>query len=255
MVTVAKPILAVLFLIFIWELIVWSGWIAPEYFPGPVAVAHAFSDLIASGEIIPAVLVTFARSLLGLCGSVALGLGLAIIGTQVPIIGRAFSPIADLFRALPPAAITPISIFFLGLGWQLYAFIMLFACFWPVYLNAQAALNAVSREQLATARVFGYDGWTRLSLVQIPAALPDAFVGIRLAASISLIAAIVAEMLAGRDGLGFLMSDAAFTLRIPDTFVCLVAAMLLGLVMNSIVLVARRVAIGWHDQMNALNRR
>ena len=90
--------------------------------------------------------------------------------------------------------------------------------------------------------------------VQLPAALPDAFIGIRTASGIALIAAIVAEMLAGRDGLGFLMSDAAFSLRIPDTFVGLGAAMACGLAMNGLVIAARRLLIGWHETMTLGNR-
>ena len=70
----------------------------------------------------------------------------------------------------------------------------------------------------------------------------------------ALIAAIVAEMLAGRDGLGYLMSSAAFSMRIPDTFVGLAAVMGLGIVLNRIVVALRQFSIGWHETMTASNR-
>jgi ABC-type nitrate/sulfonate/bicarbonate transport system permease component len=236
-------------LIAIWQTVVWSGLVPEEYFPGPTAVAAAFADSIRRGEITGAVALTFGRALAGLAGAIVFGLTLAVLSARYALIGRAIGPVADLFRSLPPAAITPISIFFLGLGWKLYAFILIFACFWPIYLNALAALEAVPKQQLATAQIFGYAGWSRMLSVQLPAALPDTFIGIRLASGVALIAAIVAEMLAGRDGLGYLMSSAAFSLRIPDTFMGLAAAMTCGLVMNQIVVLARRSVIGWHQEM------
>jgi ABC-type nitrate/sulfonate/bicarbonate transport system permease component len=238
----------------VWQLVVWSALVPPEYFPAPATVLDALVETVRTGELTRAIATTFMRAVTGLAAATLFGLALAVVSARYSLIGRAFTPVADLFRSLPPAAITPISIFFLGLGWKLYAFILIFACFWPVYMNAYAALTAVPRQQLATASIYGYEGWARMLRVQLPAALPDAFIGIRLAASVALIASIVAEMLAGRDGLGYMMSSAAFSLRIPDMFVAMVSTMLLGGVMNQIVVLARHLVIGWHRTMTAINR-
>lgn len=167
----------------------------------------------------------------------------------LPLISRAFDPIAEFLRPLPPAAIVPMAIFFLGLGWKLYAFILIFACFWPVYLNAAQALKATSNVQIETARATGYDTWEIIAYVRLPAALPTIFIGIRLAAAVALIAAVAAEMIAGRDGLGFYLIDAGFTLRVPETFAGLLAAMVAGLLINSLVAALRGVCVGWHDVM------
>lgn len=248
-----RPILGILILLATWQMVVISQIVPSAYFPAPREVAEAAQDLTRRGELFPAIAITLVRALAGLGGAIVLGLLIALVSTRYPLIGRAIAPVADLFRSLPPAAITPISIFFLGLGWKLYAFILVFTCFWSVYVNALDALNSVPSQQLATARTFGYDGWDRLLQVQLPAALPSTFIGIRLTASIALIAAIVAEMLAGRDGLGYLMSSAAFSLRIPDTFVGLTAVMLLGLLLNQVVVLLRRLCVGWHETMTRFN--
>jgi ABC-type nitrate/sulfonate/bicarbonate transport system permease component len=252
--TFARSALGIAILLVAWQLFTMSGIVPPQYFPPPLEVIAAAAELSRRGELWPAIAVTAARALAGLLVAIAVGLALALLSTRYQLVGRAIAPLADLFRSLPPAAITPISIFFLGLGWKLYAFIIVFTCFWPVFMNAYAALNAVSNQQLASARNFGYEGWSLLLKVQLPAALPETFIGIRLASAIALIAAIVAEMLAGRDGLGYLMSSAAFSLRIPDTFVGLAAAMLLGLLTNEMVVAARRFVIGWHETMMTANQ-
>lgn len=241
-------------LLALWQLVAWLRLVPEAYFPPPFALLESIADLTRRGELWPAIAVTFARACIGLAASIAAGLALAMLAARYRMLGRALTPVADLLRSLPPAAITPISIFFLGLGWKLYAFILIFACIWPIFLNAHAALDAVANQQLATARVYGYEGWTRMLRVQLPAALPDTFIGIRLAAAVALIAEIAAEMLAGRDGLGHLMSDAAFSLRIPDTFVGLVAAIILGVAMNLIVVASRHLLVGWHATMTITNR-
>ena len=84
------------------------------------------------------------------------------------------------------------------------------------------------------------------------AALPTIFIGVRMAASIGLIAAIAAEMIAGRDGLGFYLMDAGLSLRVPETFAGLVAAMVAGLLINALVMVLRALTIGWHVQLTRM---
>ena len=235
----------------LWEIVARSGVVPAEYFPTPIVIAGTIAEEIARGELPRAFLVTFARALLGAAAGVSLALAAALLTARYRIAQRAFEPVAELLRPLPPAAITPLAIFFLGLGWKLYAFILIFACFWPVYLNATQALAATSNVQIETARTFGYGRWETLWRVRLPSGLPTIFTGVRMAASIGLIAAIAAEMIAGRDGLGFYLMDAGLTLRVSETFAGLVFAMAAGLLMNGLVLALRKGALRWHEQMIA----
>lgn len=233
----------------LWEIVARSGLVSAEYFPSPGVILTTIVSETRRGELPHALAATFARALAGASVGSALALIVALFTARYRIAQRAFEPIAEFLRPLPPAAITPLAIFFLGLGWKLYAFILVFACFWPVYLNAAQALGATSNVQIETARTFGYGRWETLLRVRLPAAMPIIFTGLRQAASIALIATIAAEMIAGRDGLGFYLMDAGMTLRVPETFAGLVAAMLAGLVMSGLVMALRNGALRWHDQM------
>lgn len=246
---------SLLLLLGIWEAIVLLGFVPEEYFPGPIATAKALSTGLLNGELSRALVQTFLRALVGTIGASLFGVGLALLTARYRTLQLAIDPIAELIRPLPPAALVPISIFFLGLGWALHAFILLFACLWPVYLGASAALKTVPIVQLRTAATFGYSDWTRVLHVQLPAALPEIFIGVRIASSIALIATVVTEMLAGRDGLGFVVNDAATTLRIPEVFAALLLTMVSGLILNAIVLAVRRRMVGWHIELTAGNRR
>lgn len=245
---------SLLLLVLLWQGVVLTALVPAEYFPGPAETLRALWEGLRSGELSTALAQTLSRAVFGAIAATLLALGLALLTARYRRLRQAFEPLAEFFRPLPPAALVPMAIFFLGLGWALHTFILLFACLWPVYLNASAALRAVPSVQLRSAATFGYEGWSRVLHVQLPSALPEIFIGIRIAAGIALIATVVTEMLAGRDGLGFLLNDAATTLRIPDMFACLLLLMLSGLAMNGLVLALRRWVVGWHEGMTAGNR-
>ena len=102
---------------------------------------------------------------------------------------------------------------------------------------------------LNTGRMFGLNNWQLLWQVKLPAALPEIFTGIRYAATISLIAVIVAEMLAGRDGIGFMIFKKAFALRTPEVFGLMFLVALNGVLLNGLVSLLRRGLTGWHIKM------
>lgn len=237
-----------------WEVVALLEFVPQEYFPTLHQTLAAFGKTIRSGELLFAWLNTCGRAAWGLLLSTLLGLGVALLTARYQLLRRAFDPLAEFLRPLPPAAIVPMSIFFLGLGWKLYGFILIFACFWPIYLAASTALGSVSRVQLASGRSLGCGPWSLLLQIQLPAALPDIFIAIRLAAGIALIATVVTEMLAGRDGIGHFLVDASFSLRTPEMFACLLAAMLSGILFNQLAVSMRRIFCGWHEGLTGIGR-
>jgi ABC-type nitrate/sulfonate/bicarbonate transport system permease component len=79
--------------------------------------------------------------------------------------------------------------------------------------------------------------------------MPEVFAGIRYAATISLIAVIVSEMLAGRDGVGFMIFKKAFAMRTPEVFALMFVVGINGVLLNGLVNILRRSFTGWHMGM------
>jgi len=156
-----------------------------------------------------------------------------------------------LLRPMPPAAIIPISVFAIGFGLKLYLFTIVFAALWPVYFNTVAAFSGTSEVLLRTGRAFGCSRPALIARVVLPNALPQIFIGIRIAAAISLLVSVVTDMFAGQDGLGYLLFERAFALRIPDVFALTLLCGLDGMAFNEMVLILRRLVIGWHVRMTA----
>lgn len=93
--------------------------------------------------------------------------------------------------------------------------------------------------------MLGLSRWQILRQIKLPAAMPEIFAGIRYASSISLIAVVVAEMLAGHDGLGFLLIRKAFAIRIPEVYALMFVCAANGLIMNTVVNGLRWKFAGW----------
>lgn len=238
----------------VWQAIASSGLLPAAHFPGVIEVAGAAKELLASGEFWRNESLTVLRALAGLGIAVVLALALALVAARYERVGRALAPLVELCRSMPPAPLVPLAIFALGLGAQLYMFIIVFACLWPVYVGAANALAVPEPVQVQAARSIGLDAEQVLWRVRLPAALPEIFTAIRLAASVSLLAAIVAEMLAGQDGLGTMLFQSAFSLRTAETFALLFATGINGILFNQALNLVRRPAVGWHDQIAELAR-
>jgi ABC-type nitrate/sulfonate/bicarbonate transport system permease component len=246
-----RRLLALLVILVIWQ-IAFALRLAPERFlPSPPDVAGAMAVMFTSAEEMHAEALTMLRALAGFAVTVPLGIALGAAGALVPPIQKALRPWAELLRPIPPAAIIPISVFAIGFGLKLYLFVIVFVAVWPVYYNTVAAISGTSQVLLRTGRAFGCGRLALVAAVVLPNALPQIFIGIRIAATISLIGSVVTDMFAGQDGLGYLLFERAFALRIPDVFALTVLCGLDGMAFNQMVLVLRRVVIGWHDRMTA----
>lgn len=233
----------------LWQIVYLLGAVPERYFPSIPRIGQALAGMASSGELLAGEWRTFSRASIGLTGASIIGVALAILSDLSPVFGRGFRHISDMLQPIPPAAFVPMAVFTLGLGIKLYAFVIILVTVWPPYLNGAAALSSVSRVQLDTGRMLGCSKWDLLWRIKLPAAMPEIFAGIRYAATISLIAVIVSEMLAGRDGLGFMIFKKAFAIRTPEVFALMFLVGVNGVALNGLVNVLRRIVTGWHVGM------
>jgi len=235
----------------VWQAAVWLA-LAPErYLPAPLSAAEALARVMTTPDDMHAVALTLLRALAGFALTVPLGIALGVLGAALPVVQRMLRPWTELLRPLPPAAIIPVCVFAIGFGLKLYLFIIVFAAVWPVYFNTVAAFSGADEVLLRTGRAFGCSRWELIRSVVLPQALPQIFIGVRIAASVSLIGSVVTDLFAGQDGLGYLLFERAFALRVPDVLALSVLCGINGMLFNQMVLLLRRLVIGWHERMMA----
>ncbi len=240
---------AMLVIVGLWQLVYIAGFANPKYFPSVFEIGSAFWIMVSGGGLLASDAVSFSRAAMGLVAASLIGIGLAVLSDFYPAFGKGFQYISDFVQPIPPAALVPTAVFALGLGWKLYAFVIILVTVWPPFMNGVAALRAVGATQLNTGRMLGLSPWEMMWQIKLPAALPEIFSGIRYAATLSIIAVTVSEMLAGRDGIGFMIFKKAFALRTADVFALMFLVSLNGVLLNAVVGALRRMFTGWHMQM------
>lgn len=253
--TFATRMASILLVLLVWELVARSGAVPQDYFPTVPSILRAAWAMIGSGELVRAEGQTLVRAVSGLLLTIVFGMACALLAARFTIVARALAPLIEVMRSIPPAALVPLAIFLLGLTPVLFIGIVVFAGFSTVYLTTLHGLNATEPVQIHVARTLGYSRLEILFRIRLHAAWPSVFTGIRVAAGSALIASIASEMLAGKDGLGFLLFDTAFSLRTSEMFSVMLVAALNGIFFNVLVMTARRPLAGWQDQLARLGER
>jgi NitT/TauT family transport system permease protein len=236
----------------LWQLLSLAGVIAESHLPPLQSIGAAFARLASDVDFAKHFTLTLSRMAVGFAVAVALALLTALLTGRYRWLRRMLEPTVDILRSMPPPALVPMMILILGLGAPLFYFVVVFGAMWPTYISASNALSVAEPVQVNAARSFGYSDWEIMWRVRVPAALPEAFSGIRLSAGIALLATVATEMLVGGDGLGYLIFNAGFSMLMPDMYALMFLIGATGIVVNAMVAGARRMVSGWSLRLAAM---
>lgn len=190
------------------------------------------AELNSSAELLrDAAWVTTEEILYGFLLSLAVGALLAVLIVRFSWLDRALYPLIVLFQVVPKVALAPI--FILWFGYELAPKLLLIVviAFFPITLNTIVGLRAIDQDLLTLMRSVGASRNQILFQVQIPTSLPYLFAGMRIAITLAVIGAVVAEFAGASDGLGYLIQFASTQLDTPLMFAALTVVSLLGLVL------------------------
>ena len=186
--------------------------------PSPMEVLQGFGEQIQRGRMYDDLIASLFRVTVGFLISVVLGIPLGLfIGLKVQA-RRALLPTVNFFRSLSPLAWIPFALMWFGLGDKPAIFLIFMASFFPMVLATAAAVANIPAVYFRVAKDFGLDRGKLLTQVTLPAIMPQVITALRVTAGMSWVVVVAAEMIAGRDGLGFLIQDARNQLR-PDLLV------------------------------------
>jgi NitT/TauT family transport system permease protein len=149
-------------------------------------------------------------------------------------------------QVFPKIAIAPLLLVWFGFGDYPKILFVFLLCFFPVTVNAAAGFASTPTEVRDLAAMLGLRGWERLRKIDIPAALPSIFTGLKISASFAIIAEIVFEFVGSNSGLGYFALNTETTLDVPLMFGAFGAIALLGFVLYGVVALAEVLLIPWH---------
>lgn len=241
----APPIATFLVATLLAEITIRALAVSPLLLPTPSAVARAAWTY--SGTLWPALALTAGAVGAGLAASTVAGILAAIALATSRWVERAFYPYAIFFQIVPIVAIAPLLVIWFGYGWRSVVAAAFTVSVFPVIANTLAGLRAVDPALRDLFRLYGAGRLARLVKLELPWALPNIFTGLRVAAGLAVIGAIVGEFVGG-GGIGVVVLEAMRQQRTDLVFAAILHASLLGLALFAAVDGLGRVALRrWHN--------
>lgn len=222
-----------------------SGAVQSANWPAFSTVLVALYRGLANGELAGVIASTIVRMLCGYAIGTVLGIA---VGTAIALwrpVRLTFTPAIELLRPVPVTAIVPPLIFVLGIDDKLKVACVAFAVFFPVVTNTIGGVGAVDEIYLKVARTFGIPRWKTIRAVIVPAALPYIFAGMRTALAFALVVTVIAEMLAGSQGVGHYLLSMQYALKAPEMYASIILLTLVAYALNRLFVAWESRVIGW----------
>jgi len=239
-----KIIIPVMFLFF-WEMV--SHIIVKKLvlLPPPSKVFYSLYEMILSGEIFVHSLDSILRVLSGfiIAGSVAIPVGL-IMGWN-NLVEKLLDTSVNMLRPIPATAWIPASILLFGIGNKPALFLVFIGTVWPLLLNTISGVKSIDKIYIMAAQTMGVKGKALFKKVVLPAALPEIFTGIRIGMGVAWTCVIVAELLAVRSGLGYLIMESRLLVRPDKVFAGMIMIAIIGLGLDYFTRVLMNVFLHW----------
>ena len=230
-------------LVVVWQAVVWVTEAQPFILPGPPAVAAALVG--HAGLLLPHAGTTLVEILLGLAIGAALGALSALVVAHVRPARLWLLPVLVASQAVPVFAIAPLLVLWLGYGMASKVAMAVLIIFFPVTAAFYDGLSRTDPGWLDLARTMNASRWSTLRHLRIPAALPALSSGLRVAAAVAPIGAVVGEWVGSSGGLGYLMLHANARMQIDVMFAALFTLAVLAVALYFTVDVALRRALPW----------
>jgi len=226
------------------EALVRSGLVKSYILPAPSAVFQAVID--NRGQLAQAMVKTSGSALLGFALSTLAGIGIAVLLSSSRWIERAFYPYAVFFQTVPIIAIAPLLVIWFGYGIQTVIASAFVVSIFPVIANTLTGILSTDPALIDLFRLYGATPFVTLLKLRFPAALPQILTGLRVAAGLAVIGAIVGEFIGG-GGLGSVVDVARTQQRIDLVFAAVLLASILGLALFGLInLISRLTLRRWH---------
>jgi ABC-type nitrate/sulfonate/bicarbonate transport system permease component len=238
----------VLFVV-LWQAATWLLPIPAYVLPSPTVTVRAIlNDLSFLG---PHVGMTVLAASTGFALAVLLGLLFGMAMNASVLARDLLYPPLVLSQAIPLIAIAPLILIWFGFGVLAKMLIVAFVCFFPISVSAYEGFRAVNPAYRELLETYGATTRDRYRHLYVPAALPSIVAGAKIAATYSVLGAVIGEWLGGSKGMGVYMTRALSSVRVDRLFGAILIVMLLSYGLFKSVDVIGRAATPWMRRRNA----
>ena len=242
----AIPLLLGAWAIIFWQIGVQAFEVPRVLLPAPALIAQTLFekwDVLLDDFNVTVLHSALVGYLLG-CGG---GFLLGVLIDRSPFLQRGLLPVCALASSVPLVGIAPIMVMWFGFDWHSKAAVVALMTFFPMLVSTFAGLAATGRMELDLMRSYAAGHLRTLLLLRLPTALPFLFNGLKVASTLALIGAIVAEFFGSPTvGMGFRISSEAARMNMGLVWATIVVAALAGTTLYALIAWAERTATFWH---------
>ena len=241
-------IISIVMLLAAWELVARSGVVTPFQLPALSKVLERIWSDAASGDLAINTAVTLYRAMVGFLIAAIGGVVLGMAMSRNALARWFFDPIISVGFPMPKIAFLPVVMLWLGVFDISKITMIVFDAIFPVVAATVIAIQGVERELIWSARNMGAREREMLWQIVLPAALPTIMTGLQVALPLSLIVAVVTEMLMGGYGLGGAMMTASRFANSTGVFAGIVEIAVVGYALVKAMALIRRRLLIWHQE-------
>lgn len=244
------PMLGVFVLLAFWQIVTMVGVYPTFIIPTPVSVVQRFVEVMIDGRLWLNTWTTVSQMLVGLGIGLMIGVLLGYIMAKSRALEDALSPLVLAFQSTPVVAYAPLLVIWFGSGPTSKVITSALIVFFPMLMNTLLGLRTVPASLRDLMRSLGATRWQTFSRLEVPAALPVLFGGLKVSAVLAVIGAVVGEFIASDAGLGYLINRARYDYDTPLVFVAILMLALIARTMYGLIALLERRALRWQARVN-----
>ncbi len=237
------PLLFIFIILVFWQLIVDGGIIARYILPSPYDVVVVCIKIIP--DIKEHIWTTLQEALIGLVVAIALSVILAVLMDNFTLLKKAIQPLLVVSQTIPVMVLAPLFAMWFGFDMLPKIMVVILVCFFPIVVNLLEGLNSLDQDLLNLMKSMKASRWHIFSLAKFPASLGSFFSGLKIAATYSIIGAVIGEWMGGKSGLGVYMTRVRQSFALDKVFASILIIIVLSLLLFEIIELIQYLAMPW----------
>jgi ABC-type nitrate/sulfonate/bicarbonate transport system permease component len=237
------PLIFGALLILLWEAAVDSGFVPRFILPSPSDVLKAF--VITMPDMKDHIFVTLLEAMTGFAISIIFSLGLAMTMDRIPAVKKALYPLLIVSQTIPIIALAPLFMLWFGFGILPKIIVVVLVCFFPIIISLLEGLNSVDVDMINLLKSMGASQSQIFKIVKLPASMVGLFSGLRIAATYSIMGAVIGEWLGGDEGIGFYMVRVKHSFAVDKVFAAILVVVILSMSLFKVITILQNISMPW----------
>lgn len=240
----ALPVLSAIVGLIVWEIVVRAFDIPAYLLPAPTEVVEVLFNRFP--YLMTNLGYTMFSALLGFTLAMILGVGLGIAIASSPVVDRVVYPWLVISHAIPKVVVAPLLLVWIGFGVKSGVIFVVFFTFFTIVVNTVMGLKSADPDLLHMVRSMGASKMKVLWKIKLPNALPNIFTGIKIAATLAPVGAVIGEFVASNRGLGYVLIQAVGSMSIDLAFAAVFLVSGFGVIVWYLAELIEKRILPWH---------